>query len=300
MKKQTKARNYIFTINNYDTEILEKFTSVAKSLEKHKYICYGLEIAPTTGMKHIQGYIQLSDNQGFKFLHNYFNLIKDDKKMKFHLQSANGTLKENQTYTQKAGEWFEYGEAKRTGRSDLTRLRELIIENPDDIERIVKEECTNLQQVKYIEKMHQYSISPRDSNNPPIVFWIYGSTGIGKTKLVIDTFESVCIVSDLKWPGDGYKGEECLLIDDFREEDMSFQKLLRITDRYSYKIAFKGGSVHINSSYIVITSPQSISKTFSFLNENLEQLYRRIEFEINLDKVQINNLKDYKDDNIDF
>lgn len=293
MTKQTKSRNYVFTINNYDAEILKKFTHIAESLQKHKYICYGLEVAPTTGMKHIQGYIQLSDNQGFKFLHNYFDLEKDGKQIKFHIQPANGTLKENQTYTSKAGEWFEYGVPKRAGRSDLTNLRNLISEKPWNLRNIIREECTNLQQVRYVEILQKYQFTQRDPDTPPKVFWIYGSTGIGKSKLAYDSFESVCAVSDLKWPGDNYNQEECLLIDDYREEDMKFNVLLRITDRYPYKLAVKGSSVELNSPFIVITSPYSIDNAFKFINEDLEQLRRRLVAEIHLDTEKVQDLKEY-------
>ncbi len=273
--------------------MLSHFTQVAQSLGRHEYICYGLEIAPTTGMKHIQGYIQLSDNQAFTFLHNYFDLKKDGEKLKFHLQPARGTLRENQVYTQKAGEWFEYGIPKKAGRSDLIRLRELVMENPHDRDRIIKEECSNLQQIKYVEKLYQYLIEPRDPDMPPIVFWIHGTPGIGKTKLVHDSFDSVFVVSDLKWPGDGYGGEKCFLIDDYREEDMSFHQLLRITDRYPYKVAYKGGSVHLNSPYVVITCPKSIDKEFSFSRENLDQLRRRVYAEIDLNNQNIEDLRKY-------
>jgi hypothetical protein len=296
MLKHQKARNYIFTINNYDTKTLKQFTKVAESLERHKYICYGLEVAPTTGTKHIQGYIQLDDNQAFTFLHNYFSLKKKGKKDKFHIQPANGTLKENQDYTSKASEWFEYGTPKKGGRSDLTRIKDMVRETPQDISRIIREECTNLQQLRFAENLQKYYLKPRDHNNPPKVFWIYGSTGIGKTRLVTESFESVCIVSDLKWPGDGYSQEECLLIDDYRNEPdgMSFRTLLRITDRYPYSMAVKSSSVQLNSPYIVITSPFSIDETFGFSTEDLDQLRRRLLAEINLDDEKVKNLKNYK------
>ncbi len=294
MKTQIKSRNYIFTINNYTQKILDTFFPIAKSCERHKYICFGLEEAPTTGTKHIQGYIQLSDNQGFTFLHNYFNLKRDNKLFKFHIQPAKGTLKENQTYTSKSKKWFEFGTPKKSGRSDLTKLKSLVEENPENIETIVKSECTNLQQVKFVEKLQSYYLPKRDPKIKPEVFWLYGSTGIGKTRLAYDSFESVCEVSDLKWPGDGYSQEECLLIDDYREEDMAFHTLLRITDRYPYKLAFKGGSIHLNSPYIIITSPKSIIGTFKFKGEDLEQLKRRIVAEIDLDFEKVEDLKAYE------
>jgi hypothetical protein len=293
-KKIPKSRNYVFTVNNYTETILERFIQVAESLERHLYICYGLEVAPETGTKHIQGYIQLDDNQARTFLHNYFNLQKNGKMDKFHSQGAKGTLKENQDYTSKSGKWFEFGIPKKTGRSDLTYLRDMIEEEPHNIKEIIQLHCSNNQQVRFVENIQKYYFAKRDSNNPPRVFWIYGSTGIGKTRLIYDSFESVCSVSDLKWPGDNYMQEECLLIDDYREEDMTFQRLLKITDRYPYKLALKGGSVQLNSPYIIITSPFSIDETFGFSTENLDQLRRRLLAEINLDVEKVKNLKKYK------
>jgi hypothetical protein len=52
-KKDLKTRNYLYTINNYTKKDLKKFIKLAESLEKHRYVCFGLEVAPTTGTKHI-------------------------------------------------------------------------------------------------------------------------------------------------------------------------------------------------------------------------------------------------------
>lgn len=295
MNKHPKSRNYIFTINNYNKKILKRFVKVAESLERHKYICFGLEIAPTTGTKHIQGYIQLDDNQAFTFLYNYFDLKKENgEKIKFHVQVAKGSLEDNKKYTSKGPQWYEFGEPKKLGRSDLSNIKTLIAENPQDLEKIVQEKADNYQQVKYAESIQKYFLKARNPDTPPKVFWIYGSTGSGKTKLVFDSFESICFVSDLKWPGDGYIQQECLLIDDYRTEDMSFQTLLKITDRYPLKLAFKGGSVQLNSAYIVITSPESIQETFRFLREDLNQLKRRLIAEIDMDNEKVEDLKKYQ------
>jgi hypothetical protein len=75
-----RSRNYQITINNYTKTNLREFTKRAKALEKHNYICYGLEIAPTTGTKHIQGYIQLNEAMTYSALQKYFNLQKTPQK----------------------------------------------------------------------------------------------------------------------------------------------------------------------------------------------------------------------------
>ena len=69
-----KSVRYCFTIHNYTKEELKKFHQFAQSLEKHRFIAYGLEVAPDTGTPHIQGYVELNKSQRFTFLHKYFNI----------------------------------------------------------------------------------------------------------------------------------------------------------------------------------------------------------------------------------
>lgn len=294
-----KARNYVFTVNNYTKKMLNDFHHVAKSLKKHKYISYGLEIAPTTGTKHIQAYIQLNDSQGYTFLHNYFNLKKRNKLVKFHIEVAKGTAKQNKDYNSKDGEYFEFGEPKKQGkRSDLLLLKKEISKNPKHLNKIVrKDDVTNNQQLKFLQNIQQYYFEHRNPKDPPIVLWIYGKSGIGKTKLIYDTFDDVCAVSSYSWIGTGYQQNECLLFDDFRKSDISFNELLKITDRYPFTVFYKGGQIPLNSKYIIFTSPRSIQQTYGHTygfedDEALEQLTRRVK-QIDLNNTTIKNLKTY-------
>jgi hypothetical protein len=275
---------------------------IAKGLESHKYICYGLEVAPTTGNKHIQGYIQLKDRKKFTFLHEYFDLQKKGKLDKFHIEIAKGSVKKNQKYTSKTRDedavpnevWLEYGTPTKQGkRTDLTDLKEKLREDPKALRELMEDDVVSTQQMRFIEGMQKYMFKHRDPKTPPKIFWLYGSTGKGKTKLVYDSFESICTVSDFKWPGNFYYQEECLLLDDFREKDIAFHTLLKILDRYPFTLAVKGSFVPLNSPFIVITSPQSIRNTFIESFEDVKQLERRITAEINLDIEEIKNLKEY-------
>jgi len=49
-----KARNWVFTLNNYQDKDMAR---LASPYEQVKYIAYGKEIAPTTLAPHLQGYI---------------------------------------------------------------------------------------------------------------------------------------------------------------------------------------------------------------------------------------------------
>jgi len=299
----TTSRNYVFTVNNYTDKILRKMKKIAKSLEKHRYICYGLEVSPTTGNKHIQGYIQLNDRKKFTFLHEYFDLQKKGKQDKFHIEKAKGSVEKNQKYTSKTRDedevpneiWIEYGTPTKQGkRTDLNDLKDKLRKNPKALRELIENDVVSTQQMRFVEGMQKYMFKHRSPKERPTVLWLYGSTGKGKTRLVYDSFESVCSVSDFKWPGNFYFQEECLLFDDFRKGDIPFHTLLKIVDRYPFTLAVKGSFVPLNSPFIVITSPQSIRNTFIESFEDIRQLERRIPNEINLDKEKVENLKDYK------
>jgi len=274
--------------------MLKQFEQVAQSLEKHRYICYSLEIGEKKKTKHIQGYIELNESQRFTFLQNYFNLQKKNKLFKFHIESAKGSQKQNLKYISKESEAIEYGEPKKKGtRTDITNLKTKLKENPRSIKKLMNEEVVNTQQMRFLEGMTKYMLNARNPSDPPIVFWIYGSTGAGKTKLIYDSFESIHSVSDYKWPGNNYNQQECFLMDDFRPEDIPFHTLLKMIDRYPFTLAVKGSFIELNSPYIVITTTRSIDMTYVGHREDIQQLKRRLE-EINLDMNPVEDLKKYR------
>jgi len=289
-----KNRNYVFTINNPTKKNIAQLDKLGASLADHSYIIYGIETAPTTGTVHIQGYIQLLQPRPFLWLQKYFNLKHRNKLIRFWHEPAIGSLSDNKKYTSKSGDFREFGTPKEQGkRTDLSEIKEKILLNPKDLNKIVANDIQNYQQLKFAENLQKYFFKNRDVAMAPRVYWIYGSSGIGKTKLVYDSFDSICSVSDYQWLGTGYQQQECYLLDDFRSGDISFNTLLKLTDRYPYQVFFKGGSMPFNSPYIVITTPKNIKDTFGIMaeTEELLQLYRRV-MEIDLAEQKISSIKD--------
>jgi len=293
---ETKSRRYIFTVNNYTKKDLKRFHVLAESLEKHRYICYGLEVAGT-GTPHIQGYIELNEAQRFTFLHNYFDFKRKDEVLKFHIQPAKGTAEQNKKYDGKEGDFYEFGEPQTQGaRNDLKLIKEAVKASPKNLPTIIDEMANNQQQLRFAESLTKYYFAHRNPNTPPNVFWIYGQTGVGKTRLVYRCFPDVCSVSDYKWIGTGYAQNECILFDDFRDGNLPFEQILKITDRYPYTLPVKGGHVELDSPYIIFTSPKDIETTFSWSSgqENLKQLKRRmveidLDMELDVDALDLRN-----------
>ncbi len=124
----------------------------------------------------------------------------------------------------------------------------------------------------------------------PIVIWIYGSTGIGKTRFVYDNFTDIYPSDNSKW-FDGYEQNKVILIDDYRCDYIKFHTLLRFIDRYPFTRELKGSTIQINSKYIIFTSPKPpLLMWVNRTPEDIKQLIRRIDYIINFDlMVEIQN-----------
>lgn len=65
---QTGHPHYCFTINNYNEEVVKNLMNPRKKKVSQRsmvgYLVFGRETAPTTGTKHIQGYLQITSLQG--------------------------------------------------------------------------------------------------------------------------------------------------------------------------------------------------------------------------------------------
>lgn len=110
----------------------------------------------------------------------------------------------------------------------------------------------------------------------PDVYWFWGPTGTGKTrtahKMAPDAYFTP---STLQW-WDGYDGHEDVIVDDFRASFCKLEYLLRLTDRYPFRVAFKGGFRQFLAKRIFFTSAFSPEALFDGGRDNVDQLLRRI------------------------
>lgn len=88
---------YCFTYNNYTEEnirILKEWLE-----ENCKYACFQKEVAPTTGTRHLQGYISLKKKARMTTIQKKFGVLE----IQLALINANGTPLDNRTYCSKEG-----------------------------------------------------------------------------------------------------------------------------------------------------------------------------------------------------
>lgn len=256
----SKARGYCFTLNNYTDEEHEMILNIPCV-----YQIMGKEIGDS-GTPHIQGFIYFENPRSF-------NAIK--KLMpKAHIEVMKGTPSQAAEYCKKDKDFSETGELPRQGaRNDLEDIRKLLQET-NKMSEVVKI-ATSYQSVKMAEQILKYHEKPRTWQ--PQVYWFYGPTGSGKSREAYEIGGEDCYtcMSTGRW-FDGYDAHECVIIDDFRKDFAKFHEMLRLLDRYAYRVETKGGTRQFLAKKIIITSPYHPMFIYQ-TREDVHQFIRRID-----------------------
>lgn len=275
LNQSGKARNLVFTWNNYQNceyEICLETLSIDA-----KYLVYGFEVGES-GTPHIQGYVELKNPRSYKALNKEYFCNSA------YFEKRKGTAKQASDYCKKDGDFKEFGEISSQGdRKDIDLVREMVSDGKSM--REICQEASGYQSIRTAEKLLSYVEEKRDFK--PEVTWIYGKTGTGKTRTAVEMCgdnEYWMSGKDLKW-WDGYDRHEYVIIDDYRKDFCKFHELLRILDRYPYRIEIKGGSRQLVAKYMIFTCPYHPEKIWeNKTSEDLKQLIRRIDNIINLDE----------------
>lgn len=231
------------TINNFTDE-----DCVALVTTNYRYIFIGYHVGEKSQVPHLHVVLIYKSTKRFTAMKSEFPRANIQRLKK---------RKNAENYIVKGGQaCYIDGEPPRQGkRTDLERVRDELKGGADM--RTVLDIARSVQSVRFAEKYLTYREIPRGFKT--ITFWFHGSTGTGKSRVASalasylgeDTWTSS---SNLKW-FDGYDAHECAIFDDFREDDMKFTKLLRLTDRYEFRVEIKGGYRQFVSRYLFITCP---------------------------------------------
>lgn len=261
-----RSRGFVLTWNNYSDIEYENFRAELEGVVE--YYVIGEEVGEK-GTPHLQGYIYLKNARTLS------GVIKGFSK-KIHWEIRKGTHLQAAEYCKKDKKFLEWGKAPvgEGKRSDISAVKE-VIENGGGMKDVI-EIATGYQALKTAEILLKYKEKKRDWK--PKVMWFYGDTGCGKTKKANELMPNAWWSGkSLKW-FEGYDAHEDVIIDDFRKDFCTFHELLRILDRYEYRIEVKGSSRQFLAKCIIITCPSHpIDLYDGRTTEDLNQLERRID-----------------------
>ncbi|WBG01478.1 replication-associated protein [army ant associated cyclovirus 4 P8A-3.2_1] len=269
------VRRFVWTWNNYTEEDIETAKSFLTS--KCKYGIFGKEVAPTTGTRHLQGFCNLTKPMRF-------NAIKKHLHHSIHIEKAAGSDVDNKEYCSKAGDVFETGSPHKQGRrSDLESVVAAVQAGERDQRKLA--EINPAVYIRYFRGIRELvktlnPVHPRDYKTE--VFYYYGPPGSGKSKRALqealrstdgNSSDIYYKPRGLWW--DGYCQQSCVIIDDFYGW-IKYDELLKIMDRYPYKVQVKGSFEEFTSKHIWITSNVDIDDLYHFIGYKTDAIERRI------------------------
>lgn len=119
---------------------------------------------------------------------------------------------------------------------------------------------------------------PRSEKTHVVV--LVGKPGTGKSRYAYDCArrdhgDSVYYKPRGEW-WDGYDGQAAVVIDDYYGW-LKYDELLKIMDRYPYRVPIKGGFRQFTSRIIYITSNVDIDRWYHFQGYDTAAIMRRVE-----------------------
>lgn len=264
----TKSRKWMFTLNNPEKHgyTIEKIVNTLEKWEGVIYWCFGSEMGLNENTPHYHFVIYTPTMKRFDTVKNKFP--------EAHIDACKGTIAEGRDYCWKEGKWkdsekgtlHDYTSNREGGempvekgrgtRTDLHELYDMIKDGMTDYE--IMEACPQyMKQFDKIDKVRQtiryeqYADCWRDLN----VVYMWGSTGAGKTRHVMETYgyRNVYRVTDYLHPFDSYKGQDIVVFEEFRS-DIKLGDMLNYLDGYPVEL-----SARYNNKYACFTKVFIIS-----------------------------------------
>jgi hypothetical protein len=280
-KTPSRLRRFVFTLNNWTEEELESI----KNFECKWMIC-----AKETGESntpHLQGACVIGKQLSFSTIKKYHGFKRA------HIEPMNGSPSDSLRYCSKQdGAPFIKGQLPQPGkRNDIHAVCDQLRAGKSMGEIIRDPNDNGIAAIVKYHKGFQYisSVLTPSRTEPPVVVWLYGPTGLGKTRCSVELGTILggsngfwLSSGSLRW-FDGYFGQSVAIFDDLRTKHAPFHQLLRLLDRYPMSVEIKGSYVSWVPRYIFITAPKSPSQMWDLRTpEDIGQLERRVSHEINV------------------
>lgn len=285
----SRSRGFILTIPLYDVNKERiKLHYIIESLQDYDFFVFQIESGDITGYKHIQLYVEHDDKISFSTLKKFFP--------RAHIESRLGTKKQAYIYCTKTETRlhgpFEFGikpsfktssEIKRTATEEFVSA---IRGGATDKELLECFPSLYLQRKKMINDIREiYNIKFERFNRDVKVYYLSGSTGVGKSSYIRRKFKSsdIYVVSDYDGhPFDNYKGEKVIVFDEYRS-NFSLSLFLQYLDIYPLDLPARYENKVAKYDYVYIVSNWPIEKQYEGLPDyDIRAFYRRIRYKIDI------------------
>lgn len=264
------AKSWCLTINE-PTE--SDAPDISKGVDSpFLYAVFGMEKAPTTGTRHIQAYVVYHKRVRFPTVKRDFP--------RAHIEVAKGTPQQNYDYCTKDGDFYEIGTLPPSkgvagGRAQIDRYAAALESARAGKLEDIPADLYTRHRSTYKAVMEEARPPPEDAESTTGV-WIYGPTGVGKSRHARTEYAPFYSKPVNKW-WDDYADEPNVIIEDIDPSHSWLGYHLKIwTDRYTFRAESKGSSKMIRPATVVVTSQYSIEQVFPNDKETVDALRRRM------------------------
>lgn len=272
-----------FTVNNYSEDHVSKQRKLVD--QGHcKYIVFGYEKGKEN-TPHLQGFVQW----GLQMRYAAAQALLGGKQV--WLATTRGTAEQAAAYCKKEGRYEEFGEmifaGNPGGKKNFEEVKKLC-QTGTTMDAVAA--CSNSSNLKAIPELMK--LYDRKRTTKPEVIWLWGPTGVGKSRAARDGIVKSPTGDYYVWNKDraepyvkntgtrwwcGYDRDAFVIVDDFRDSWWSLTYMLTLLDRYCMALETKGSSRQIIASTIVITSAHDPATMYASTGECIQQLLRRID-----------------------
>jgi len=262
-----RHRHFVFTLNNWTAADIDYLDSLPV-----RYLVYGKETAPSTGTPHLQGYIVFANGKTVTAARTVLRRCR--------IAVAAGTPSQASVYCKKDGDFVERGDLPadpaQRGSDEADRwITAWDSAKRGDFEAIPADiRIRSYSTLKRIFQDYMPAVLPL----PDVCgIWIFGLSGSGKTRSVLQSFPDAFIKPRNQW-WDGYQDEPTVLLDDVDKFDVKLGGALKHWADFAPFIAeIKGGSKKIRPRQLIITSQYCIGDIWQDA-ETRTALTRRFRF----------------------
>lgn len=286
-ERDTAARKWLLTINNPENHGLthEAIKERLKEFKKLTYWCMADEIGEE-GTYHTHLYIHCSAVVRYSSVKKRFPPA--------HIDHSRGTASQNRDYVSKSGPKWEKDKKHETrvegtfeesgevpverqgARNDLADLYSMIKQGMTNFE-ITEQlpdymfQLDKIEQVRQMLKDETYKDVWRDLE----VQYIYGETGTGKTRGVMEKYgyRNVYRVTDYSHPFDGYEGQDVILFEEFRSS-LSLGDMLKYLDGYPVVLPCRYANKQACFTKVYLVTNIPLSEQYKNYQYDKEEDYR--------------------------
>lgn len=249
--KRQQSRSWFGTLNNYtQEELLELRTFDCE------YHAIGFHVGEKSKLPHLHCVVQFKNPRGFPKLSK-----------RWHWEPRKGDITQALNYLNKDHKLEEYGDKPPEKRSPEDEWKDYVSlihkgQVDQDSKLFARYRSYTLHRLADLRPRRDYEGELSAKN-----VWIWGPPGVGKSRMVRQTFRPDQIYTKFlnKW-WDNYRNEPCVLIEDADPNQCAMlAHYFKIwSDRYSFGAEVKNGRVQVNPCdfYLVVTSNYFLSECF--------------------------------------